>query len=112
LPSQSHIAIAVLIDRLFRVIDCLYKLFENDTRRLRAWMSPQILDASSAADWRFSPTKGMKPTVFERKSSSSRDREIAVMIGAPERVREQEGVVGVKTEQDGEIEAPAGPAVV
>jgi hypothetical protein len=69
--TESLVALSILLDVLYRSGSILNQSKEY-RRCLRTCMSSQILDASSAADLRFSPMSGTKPSVLERSSSTSR----------------------------------------
>jgi hypothetical protein len=69
LSAEALVAFAIPLDSLRRQMSGCRMM----TSPSRTSISSQILDASSAADLRFSPTTGMKPRVLERISSTCRD---------------------------------------
>jgi hypothetical protein len=69
LSAKALVAFAILLNSLRRRMSRSRMI----TSSSRTSISSQILEASSAADLRFSPTTGMKPRVLERISSTCRD---------------------------------------
>jgi hypothetical protein len=69
LSAEALVTFAILLDSLPRRMSGS-KMMQSPSRTSS---SSQILEASSAADLRFSPTTGMKPRVLERISNTCRD---------------------------------------